>query len=427
MAYNPYSIFESVYEQYSEGIHYARCSDDLPSDCRSAYLSFTFKEHSFAHCPELRYLSFSHAEPKWDDLRALSKLEGFSCEHASTRPPLPFAELLARNTNLRSLQLGHLTQVNPDALKGLERLSTLRSLKLERIDGRAAILNELPQLPALQGLHIEGVDLSELSLDLSGMPDLRVLILNDCGLTRLPQGLPRLERLEYASLSDNPLQPLPDGFVPPESLIEFELSRCALTTLPASLGAWKGRGKLRAQGNPFTVLPPQLSALKSRLQIPLRYRALYDQKARERLQSLGDSPADFTDFGFKLMVIEHLMYREQVLLPKFDVYEFVDRYTARRIDLEGEEAYAMIPEVRAWFEALPIPKSMLEELTELEADGGDEVYSQISPRWGGGDGFYMVQSAADAKLLPNLARVSSPFLSPRAVQQLERRGVSVDE
>jgi len=69
-------------------------------------------------------------------------------------------------------------------------------------------------------------------------------------------------------------------------------------------------------------------------------------------------PVQFKDFNFKLAVIQRLMYEQNVLTPRFDVYEFVERYTARHIDIE-KEGYGVIPEVRRYFKQLVLGKYTL--------------------------------------------------------------------
>jgi hypothetical protein len=113
----------------------------------------------------------------------------------------------------------------------------------------------------------------------------------------------------------------------------------------------------------------------------------------------------FNDFNFKLAVIQELMYEREVLRPRFDVYDFVEEYTARQIDIE-EEGYDIIPEVRAYFEDLAVPADAVSQIEELYQDGGNEIYMQLYPFWDGEDDVFNIQSAADADLLPNLQSVT---------------------
>ena len=112
---------------------------------------------------------------------------------------------------------------------------------------------------------------------------------------------------------------------------------------------------------------------------------------------------EFKDFNFKLAVIQRLMYEQDVLEPRFDVYEFVKGYTARHIDIE-EKGYDIIPEVRHYFEQLEIPSETLSLVEEIDQDGGDEIYLQLYPFWDGEDDVFNIQSADDAALLEFVSR-----------------------
>jgi hypothetical protein len=115
--------------------------------------------------------------------------------------------------------------------------------------------------------------------------------------------------------------------------------------------------------------------------------------------------ATFTDLNLKLAVIQVLMYDRATLTPRFDVYDFVQIYEGREIDIE-EEGYEIIPEVRAYFENLPLPTAALAAIETLEQDGGDEIYLQLCPLWDGEDDRFNIRSAEDAALLPNLRAVT---------------------
>ncbi|MDX9953092.1 MAG: hypothetical protein RBT75_03305 [Anaerolineae bacterium] len=132
----------------------------------------------------------------------------------------------------------------------------------------------------------------------------------------------------------------------------------------------------------------------------------------------------FQDFNFKLAVIERLMYEQGVLKPPFDVYEFVEGYAARKIDIE-EEGYDIIPEVRAYFEQLEIPAELLPLIEEINMDGGDIIYGQLYPFWDGEDDVFNIQSAEDAALLPNLKSVTLFYDQDRRIlEEFQRRGIA---
>ena len=133
--------------------------------------------------------------------------------------------------------------------------------------------------------------------------------------------------------------------------------------------------------------------------------------------------AGFTNFNFKLTVINELMYQQTVLQPRFDLRRFVNSYTARRIDID-EEGFDVIPEVREYFATLQIPLSCLEGVEVLYQDGGNEIYMQLCPFWDGEDDRFNIRSAEDAALLPRLKRVTLFYDSDhRIIEEFERRGV----
>ncbi len=136
--------------------------------------------------------------------------------------------------------------------------------------------------------------------------------------------------------------------------------------------------------------------------------------------------AEFKDFNFKLAVVQRLMYEQGVLKPRFDVYDFAEGYTARHIDIE-EEGYDIIPEVRQYFESLEIPVDMLDRITEIDQDGGDEIYGQLYPFWDGEDDVFNIQSAEDAALLPNLKSVTLFYDDDEGIlEDFRRRGIAAE-
>lgn len=113
----------------------------------------------------------------------------------------------------------------------------------------------------------------------------------------------------------------------------------------------------------------------------------------------------FKDFNFKLMVIQELMYNREVLDPIFDLDEFAENYTERNIDTYTI-SYEIIPEVKKHFEDLDIPEDLLDSITELNADGGDDIYFQLCPHWDGEDDLFNVKSADDCSGLKKLKKVT---------------------
>ena len=126
-----------------------------------------------------------------------------------------------------------------------------------------------------------------------------------------------------------------------------------------------------------------------------------------------------------LALIQILMYEQNVLVPRFDVYEFVKGYTARQIDIE-EEGYDIIPEVRRYFEQLEIPSETLRLIEEIDQDGGG-IYMQLYPFWDGEDDIFNIQSADAAALLPNLKSVTLFYdEDERILEEFKQRGITAE-
>ncbi|TPN82975.1 DUF6892 domain-containing protein [Aquimarina algicola] len=140
----------------------------------------------------------------------------------------------------------------------------------------------------------------------------------------------------------------------------------------------------------------------------------------------------FKDFGFKLAVINELMYNQDILQPKIDAYTFIEKQrnltASDAYDVIEEEGYDIIPEIKEYFENLEITESMVHEITELSSDGGDDIYLQIIPFWDGEDNVYDVTSAEDVKLLPNLKRATLLFEYPgeQLVKEFKELGVELE-
>ena len=136
--------------------------------------------------------------------------------------------------------------------------------------------------------------------------------------------------------------------------------------------------------NLCTLLPDMISqaedtkiAALSSSRIEIDYIAPKVKKAKKYVvQKLNEPILEFTNYNFKLAVIQQLMYEKELLTPKFDIYEFAEEYTRRDIDID-DEGYEPIKEAKKWFKDLQIPKRLAEEVTELEMDGGDDIYLQI--------------------------------------------------
>ncbi len=131
----------------------------------------------------------------------------------------------------------------------------------------------------------------------------------------------------------------------------------------------------------------------------------------------------FSDFGFKLSVIQELMYNKELIQPKFDLFEFVLWYSKRDIDLE-KEGYDPIPEVTQYFKDLPIPKKYASEITEIYQDGGNHVYRQLLRFNEGWEEYWDIESSEDAKQFPNLKKVVLCYAKENVVDELSNMGIN---
>ena len=136
----------------------------------------------------------------------------------------------------------------------------------------------------------------------------------------------------------------------------------------------------------------------------------------------------FTSFNFKLAVMEVLMYEKGLLAPKLDAHEFAREYSRRKIDIDAE-GYEPIPEIRKWLEKYPVPERLAPEVTEIEMDGGSEIYTQLCPFWDGEDGAFDLNTVTEAELrqFPNLNHITLMSSKPEQVLPvLERCSIKVD-
>ena len=140
-----------------------------------------------------------------------------------------------------------------------------------------------------------------------------------------------------------------------------------------------------------------------------------------------EKSVQFKSFNFKLAVVQELMYVQEVLKPKFDVYDFCENYTERDIDPE-EYYFEVIPEVKKWFQDLPIPASLAPLVTELYFDGGNEIYAQLIPFWDGEDDVFDIESLTEEDILqfPNLKVIDGTaiFMSEEVKDLCKSKGIS---
>lgn len=120
----------------------------------------------------------------------------------------------------------------------------------------------------------------------------------------------------------------------------------------------------------------------------------------------------FKDLNFKLFVIEELMYRQELIQPKFSLKKLANEHVKRQISIE-DDGYTVIPEALKYFKNLNISLDLLSKVETLIIDngllGGTKIYNEIWPFFdpGCGDELLPVKSKVieDLKLLPNLKKV----------------------
>ncbi|WP_299246799.1 hypothetical protein [uncultured Aquimarina sp.] len=141
------------------------------------------------------------------------------------------------------------------------------------------------------------------------------------------------------------------------------------------------------------------------------------------IKELNEEEIIFTDFGFKLSIIQELMYNKKLITPKFDLFEFVIWYSKREIDLE-EEGYEPIEEVTQYFRDLPIPKRLATEITEIYQDGGNEIYLNLLRFAEGWEEYWDIESIEDAKNFPNLKKATLCYAKQHVFEELQGIGIN---
>ena len=101
---------------------------------------------------------------------------------------------------------------------------------------------------------------------------------------------------------------------------------------------------------------------------------------------------EFTDLNFKLLVIDELMYNQEILDPPFYLSEYAEH---AGLDLE-EHLGETIEGALRYFEELPIPAKLAKEVDVLEQDGGLQIYAETVYQWAGEDDRFDVRSVRDA-------------------------------
>jgi hypothetical protein len=165
--------------------------------------------------------------------------------------------------------------------------------------------------------------------------------------------------------------------------------------------------------------------------ISIEYDATYDPEYKKppvqtkesyTIKELDEEIIAFYDFGFKLAVIQELMYVQKVLEPTFDVREFARHYQGRIIDIETE-GYNPIPEVTQYFRDLPVPKRLAPLVTRLLVDGGNEIYANLLVYGDGDEDYWDIASVADIVQFPNLKEAEIVYIKDGLIEELIAHGI----
>ena len=167
--------------------------------------------------------------------------------------------------------------------------------------------------------------------------------------------------------------------------------------------------------------------------ISISYNQIFDKdfakpkltKDKYTIKELDEEQIEFVDFGFKLSVIQELMYNKELLKPKFDLYEFAELFDKRKIDIE-EEGYEPIPEVTQYFKDLPIPQKYASKITEIYQDGGNDIYMQLLRFGEGLENYWDIQNIKDAKQFPNLKKVILSYAKENVIDEFNSMGINAE-
>jgi flagellin-like hook-associated protein FlgL len=146
------------------------------------------------------------------------------------------------------------------------------------------------------------------------------------------------------------------------------------------------------------------------------------QLDKYKADKISGEKIKFTDFNFKLAIIEELMYIKELIQPKFDIFEFADSYEEREIDVE-KEGYEPIPEAIEYFKNLEIDRKLATEITEIYQDGGNDIYINITPYWDGEDDSFNIEIYDDIKHFPNLKKMTLFNNDPKVYEDLKLKGI----
>lgn len=315
---------------------------------------------------------------------------------------------LQKLTHLKYLQIANCKTIDLKAIGNCKQLNSLH-VSQTRLEHVGAL--DIKNLYSLRIIDCENFDFK----DICHLNSLEELCIVSCQIDSL-DGIEKLVNLKSLNLSYNKITLLPDEVVKLSSLEKINLENNFLDTLPKALGTLP-LNLLKLKNNPFKTLPLSLHKLSQEV-IDLEFKniALYDTEAKSILDEFSKGECFFEhDINLKLMVIQKLMYEYEILLPKFDIYDFAKEHA---LDLE-KIGYDIIPQALQYFKNLPIDKRLLLEIQELDFDGSNEIYSQLvpycEPHWDE----LIVKNIQDIKHLVNLRRVNPDNFTKEQINELD--------
>lgn len=227
-----------------------------------------------------------------------------------------------------------------------------------------------------------------------------------------------------------PQKTLRDAYIFLEMKVENWKINCSLSSkLKSVLDAISFQERLR-KSKTDEIADLVRAAPEPIREISFWYKPPRVSSGKWKQQKVEGEVLTFTNFNFKLAVIQELMYEQELLKPKFDVYDFCNDYTKKEIDPD-DYCDKMIPEVKSWFQQLEIPAELAPKVTQLFLDGGNEINMQLIPQWDGEDDLFDIKSISDEELaqFPNLKLIDGTviYISEKAKKKLIKKGINIAE
>lgn len=147
---------------------------------------------------------------------------------------------------------------------------------------------------------------------------------------------------------------------------------------------------------------------------------LYKEEGMAGTEQFQDKTGMFTDFNFKLVVINSLLGKNKKTSFSEELTEMIERYG------NEYEEFACIPKMVEYFENLRLTETDLAQVDYLIFDGGEEIYSIIMPDWDGESDDFEVRSVKGFEQLINLETVEYiSMCDEELMKTFEEAGIEV--